>query len=388
MSKEFDDKLSSLMPSRLINRLVVPQKVSSPENLTMFIQELRKLGLRVIVRVNGYRQRGLLTAQYKPFIKPGYRGHDVIAHLYEENLKEWSHSMQTIVNDSGQFMEIPMRTRFTDERILKLSLFKSKTALKNAFKLYKDAVMITLTVPHIFPLVIPIEMEGKILGYILLQDSIISELKNYMLDWVRQMWKDRKIKTFTAYEYHRDYVLHLHIIIFGIPYLIDWSRKFGKKKEDALTYYVRKYKIELPPEAEKTQISKHIFTALLDKWLIEVLERFDSVLQINLLEAYISYKKEYNLQGPINEIHKIKDGQWDGEPPKDAIIQYSSDDMHNKVLPPDSYIIKYLLKIYSMVSKGEGINKENQAKIYGYWLFGKRFNSYSLSLLLQEKITT
>jgi len=386
MSKEFDDKLSSLMPSRLINRLVVPQKVTSPENSTMFIQELRKLGLRVIVRVNGYRQRGLLTAQYKPFIKPGYRGHDVIAHLYEENLKEWSHSMQTIVNDSGQFIEIPVRTRFTDERILKLSLFKSKTALKNAFKLYKDAVMITLTVPHIFPLVIPIEMEGKILGYILLQDSIITQLKKEMMAWIRKMWGNTV--QFTAYEYHKDYNLHLHIIVFGIPYLIDWSRKTGRKKEDALTYYTRTYRIPLPPNAEKTEISKYIFTALLDKWLTKILARFDSVLHINLLEVYISYKKEYNLQGPINEIHKIKDGQWDGEPPKDAIIQYSSDDMHNKVLPPDSYIIKYLLKIYSMVSKGEGINKENQAKIYGYWLFGKRFNSYSLSLLLQEKITT
>ena len=229
MSKELDDKLSSLMPSRLINRLVVSQKVTSPENATMFIQELRKLGLRVIVRANGYRQRGLLTAQYKPFVKPSNRGHDVIAHLYEENLKEWSHSMQTIVNDSGQFMEIPVRTRFTDERILKLSLFKSKTALKNAFKLYKDAVMITLTVPHIFPLVIPIEMEGKILGYILLQDSIITQLKKEMLEWIRKMWGN-EIKQFTAYEYHKDYNLHLHIIVFGIPYLIDWSRKFGKKK--------------------------------------------------------------------------------------------------------------------------------------------------------------
>ena len=134
------------------------------------------------------------------------------------------------------------------------------------------------------------------------------------------MWKDRKIKTFTAYEYHRDYVLHLHIIIFGIPYLIDWSRKFGRKKEDALTFYSRKYGIELPPEAKKTEISKHIFTALLDKWLIRILTRFGSILKINLREAYINYKKKHNLQGPINEIHKIKDGKWDGTPPKLSLI--------------------------------------------------------------------
>jgi len=193
------------------------------------------------------------------------------------------------------------------------------------------------------------------------------------------MWGN-EIKQFTTYEYHKDYNLHLHILIFGIPYLIDWDRKFGRKKEDALSYYVRKYKIELPPEAEKTQISKHIFTALLDKWLIKILARFDSVLQINLLEAYISYKKKHNLQGPINEIHKIKDGKWDGQPPTDAIISYSSGAAYQKVLSPDDYVTKYLLKIYSMLKDGGGIDEENQAKIYGYWLFGKRFNSYSRSL--------
>jgi len=243
-----------------------------------------------------------------------------------------------------------------------------------------------LTVPHIFDLVIPIEVNGRIIGFILLQDSIISELKNFMLDWVRQMWKDRKIETFTAYEYHRDYVLHLHVLIFGIPYLIDWSRKFGKKKEDALTYYSRKYGISLPPDAEKTEISKHIFTALLDRWLMEILARFDSVLNMNLLQTYLDYKKKHNIQGPINEIHKIKDGKWDGSPPKDAIISYSAGAAYQKILSPDDYVTKYLLKIYNMVSGGGGgIDEENQAKVYGYWLFGKRFNSYSRSLLPQKK---
>ena len=273
--------------------------------------------------------------------------------------------------------------------MVKELLLKSKMALENAFKRYKDAVMITLTVPHIFPLVIPLEVNGEIIAFIPLQDSIISKLKNYLLDWLRQMWKDRKIETFTAYEYHEDYNLYLHTMIFGIPCLIDWSKRFGKKKEDALTYYVRKYKIELPPEAEKSQISKHILTALLDKWLMKILAKFGSVLDINLLEAYLDYKKKHNLQGPINEIHRIKDGHWDGQPPSDAIIQYSSDVTYRKVLSPDEYVTKNLLKIYSMVSgKGGEIDDENQAKIYGYWLFGKRFNSYSISLLSQEESTT
>jgi hypothetical protein len=347
------------------------------------------MGLRVITRANGYRQKGLLIAQYKHAIKPGSREHADIAYLYEENLKDWSHSVLVFVNDFGQTTLMDVRTRFTDEKLAKWNWFKSRLTLKIGFRQHKDAIMITLTVPHIFPLVVPLEVNGRIIGFIPLQDSIISELKNYMLDWVRQMWKDRKIKTFVAYEYHRDYVLHLHIIIFGIPYLIDWSRKFGKKKEDALTYYSRKYGIELPPEAEKTQISKHIFTALLDKWLIEILAKFDSILDTKLLETYLDFKKRHNIQGPINEIHKIKDGQWDGQPPTDAIISYSSGAAYKKVLSPDDYVTKYLLKIYSMITNGGGggggIDEENQAKVFGYWLFGKRFNSYSRSLLPLKK---
>jgi hypothetical protein len=34
---------------------------------------------------------------------------------------------------------------------------------------------------------------------------------------------------------------------------------------------------------------------------------------------------------------------------------------------------------------GGGIDDENQAKVFGYWLFGKRFNSYSRSLLPRKK---
>ncbi len=122
-----------------------------------------------------------------------------------------------------------------------MNLIKSSTALNNAFKRYKDAIMITLTVPHIFPLVIPLENNGKIVGFIPLQDSIITRLKANMLAWIRRNWKGRKIETFTAYEYHGDYVLHVHVLVFGIPYIIDWNRKYGRKKEDALTCYVRRY---------------------------------------------------------------------------------------------------------------------------------------------------
>jgi len=395
----FDLSLNSRIRKTLGNRLVVSQKITSSRNSA---EEFRKVGLRVIRRANALRQRALLTAQHKVSIRPGTREHADIAFLYSENVKEWNNSVLVFENDNEEFMITNVKTRFTDEKKAFMNLMKSEKALKIAFKRHKDAIMITLTIPHIFPLVIPLENlenNGKIIGFIPLQDSIITKLKNSMMAWIRRNWKGRKIETFTAYEYHTDYNLHIHVLVFGIPYLIDWNRKYGRKKEDALTYYSRKYNIPLPSDLEtkmkdgklepedKTLISKYVFTALLDKWLQKILFKFDSALKTNLLQAYLEYKRKEKLQGPVNEIHRIKDGQWYSTPPNDAIVTYSSGAAYMKVLSPDRYVTKYLTKIFRMIKEGGGVieEEEDQAKVYGYWLFGKRFNSYSRSLLPKEE---
>ena len=375
---------SSRESETLVKRPVVLKKIDSSINSTAIIQELRKLGLRIITRANSFRQKGLLRAQNKPAIKPGSDEHADIAYLYKENIRWWENSVLVFMNDFEQYLLMDVRTRFTDEETVKRSLIKAHKALKRAFRRYEDAVMVTLTTPHIFPLVIPLEVNRQIIGYIPLQDSIVTQLKKQMMAWIRKKWG--KVKQFTAYEYHKDYNLHLHIIIFGIPYLIDWDRKTGRKKEDALTYYTRTYRIPLPPNAEKTEISKYIFTALLDKWLTRILKRIDGALGTNLWETYLEYKKKHNLQGPINEIHKIKDGKWDGSPPKDAFRTYSAGAAYSKAVNPDDYVTKYLTKIYSMLrGGGGGIDEEDEGKVFGYWLFGKRFNSFSRSLLPRKK---
>jgi len=310
------------------------------------LQELRKKGLRVITLANAFRQKGLLTVQYKNSIRPGTREHSDIAFLYNENVKEWDRSVMAFMNDDEEFMIMNVRTRFNDKKKAFMNLIKSSKALDTAFKKYKNAIMITLTIPHIFPLVIPVKERKRIVSFIPLQDSIITQLKANLLAWIRKMWKGHKIETFTAYEYHGDYVLHVHVLIFGIPYLIDWNRKFGRKKEDALTYYVRRYNIPLPSDLEtkmkegkleskdKTLISKHIFTALLDMWLMKILVRVGSALKTNLLQAYLDYKRKEKIQGPINELRRIKNGKWKGKPPKDAIEEYSSGACYRKVLSP------------------------------------------------------
>jgi hypothetical protein len=151
--------------------------------------------------------------------------------------------------------------------------------------------------------------------------------------------------------------------------LIDWSRKFGKKKEDALTYYVKKYGIVVDPDAPKTEVAKHVFTSLLDNWLSNILLEIDRKLGTNLFQSYLSYKDQNGLEGPINDVRRIRNGKWEGDPPPDGVM-YS----------PLKYVMKYLTKVMRMVLKGEKPKEEHQAKLYGYWLYGKRFNSYSPSL--------
>ena len=378
----FDLSQALRISETLVKRLVVLQKNDSSRPS---LKILRKMGLRVITRANEYRRQALLRAQNKPSIKPGSTPHADIAFLYKENIRWWENSVLVFRDDLEQYLLMDVRTRFTDRELAERVYKKARKALENGFSKHKDAIMITLTIPHIFPLVIALERKGKIIGFIPLQDSIITQLKKQMLAWIRKMWGN-EIKQFTAYEYHKDYNLHLHIIIFGIPYLIDWDRKTGRKKEDALTYYTRTYKISLPPDAEKSEISKHIFTALLDKWLTEILKSIDGILGTNLWETYLEYKKKHNLQGPVNEIHKIRDGKWDGSPPKDAFRTYSAGAAYSKAVNPDDYVTKYLTKIYSMLrGGGGGIDEEDEGKVFGYWLFGKRFNSYSRSLLPQKK---
>lgn len=362
---------------------------------------MRKIGIRVITRANRYRQRALLISQYKHSICPCTREYSDIAFLFRENIKEWNRNVIVLEDDNGNFMIMPEKTRFNDNKKALIQVIKSSKALDNAFKKYKNAIMITLTTPHIFPLVIPLKEGRKVIGYIPLQDSILTQLKNRMVKWVREMWKGEDIKTFTAYEFHGDYVLHVHVFIFGIPYLINWSRKFGSKKEDPFTYYTRRYRynISLPSDLEakmkekklepkdKTLISKYIFTALLDKWLMDILEDFGSALHMNLLQAYLDFKRKEGIQGPVNEIHRIKYGKWKGKPPKDAVIEYSSGAAYRKILSPKQYVLKYALKMAYLIANGNlfSVEEEDQAKVYGYWLFGKRHSSYSPSLLRKKE---
>ena len=93
------------------------------------LQELRKKGLRVITLANAFRQKGLLTVQYKHSIRPGTREHADIAFLYKENIKEWDRSVMVFMNDDEEFMIMNVRTRFNDQKKAFMNLIKSTAVM-------------------------------------------------------------------------------------------------------------------------------------------------------------------------------------------------------------------------------------------------------------------
>lgn len=199
--------------------------------------------------------------------------------------------------------------------------YQSYFSLDTAFKKHEEAVMVTLTLPHIFPLVITIN-DNENTYFVLLQDFILSRLKAVMLAWIRKTWKNNKIDVFTAFEYHKDYNLHFHLLIFGIPYIIPWNTKFGREKEEIFTYFIKKYNIKLSPDIEqklkdrqletkdKILLSKYIFTAILDIWLQKILVKASLVLSLNSLEIYLEYKKKTRIEGPISNVQRVTTRGW------------------------------------------------------------------------------
>ena len=352
---------------------------TSSGNFNIKISELRKSGLRIISNANGYRFRALEIANQKTLIQPYTKEHQEISKLFHENINDMKSSVLLFRNiESGKYVKAPNPSRFVNRATIYRSYRKANQILDIGFSRHKDAVFVTLTLPRLFDFV---HRTGD--GYyVLVQDSVLMQLKRRLTRFIRHHWRGTKVEVYTAPEYHEDYALHLHIIIFGIPYIINWSRKIGKKKEDALTYYSRKFNIEIPPGASNTEISKFIITALLDKYLSDILHGIDSLLGTDYLARYLQYKKENNLQGPINDIRRVRDRKWLDEPPPDAVLP-------SKLLSPQKYVIKYLTKVMKTVTSGNyDIKPEHEAKTSGYWLFGKRFYTYSPSLKPPEEKTT
>jgi hypothetical protein len=334
------------------------------------IQTLKRLGIRIIREAHYYRAQALRIANCKSEVNHTMKEHSEIAKLFKQYVDEKSSEVLVFRNKKAkdQFLVVDYPSRFTNPNKLYKLYRKAKEILKNAFQKHKDALMLTLTLPRIFPITIEIYHNGSLYGIIPLQDVLITKLKQDFMKRLRKWWKDTKIETFTAYEFYGDYAGHQHVLIFGIPFLIDWSRKFGKGKLDAFSYFSSRYGVPLDDDSP-TMSSKRIITLTLNEILERLLETIDKILGTTFYDGYQLYKSLFNLEGPVNEVHRIKDGRWEGERPPDS---------YN--MSPAKYVIKYLLKALNMVKNREEIPPEHQAKVFGYWLLGKRFNSYSPSL--------
>lgn len=337
-------------------------------------------GLKGLVRIQyGYRlssqrRQALFEIAGMKYIVENSMIHEGLDYLFTEYEKRVRDSVVVLYDPiTSEYLVLPARTRYTDPKILSEYYSRAERGLKLAFKQYHDAIFTTVTIPPILPLVVAVP---ELDAFILLQDSALSYVLRKLRDLVRRLWKDSDvdIRTFTAYEYHEDARLHGHVLILGIPYLFDWNKPMGRRKEPALTYLARKVGIDVTRNLRKrpSRLAKFILTRLLDKWLTEFLAKVDSALGTHFLDEYLAYKKAKGIDGPVNEVHQIRDGKWYKSKPSDA-------------RSPDAvrYILKYLLKmIRELQERALGLSKGvMKLKLLGYWIFAKRFYSHSRGLL-------
>ena len=353
------------------DRAVTKNVESSSGMSNVEMSEFRKLGLRTVYHANEYRLPALETINNKMSVQPYTSEFQKISKLFNEHVEEMKNSVLLFRNiKTGDFVKSPHPSRFVNRRTITEAYRKAVSILNSGFSKHEHAVFVTLTLPRIFHL--SYRYQDR---YLLLQDSILMALKREFIKWVRQFWKGTKIEIFTALEYHNDFALHVHVVIFGIPHLIEWSRKVGPKKELAIVYYARKFGVEISPDVPFTEVSKRIITKLLHTKLVNILHKIDKKLGTDLLSQYLQFVKENNLDGPVNDIRRVKNGNWMDEPPAEAVTT-------SKTLTPKEYLLKYLTKVMRMVKDGKfDVKPEHFAKYSGYWLFGKRFYTYSPSLL-------
>ena len=396
-SGKFDLRHSQRVPQNLVIRQVSLKKIPEVFRISRFREDewkydrtlirparsldadlgtLYDLGLASNPRVSKERAEALSRILGYEFIVPDSTAHHDINYLFWSYVKRLRESVVVLWDgEKGDYLVLPAQTRYTNLNILKEDYNRAKKGLEVAFRTYHDAIFLTLSLPAIFPLVV--YASGR---YVFLQHKILNELSNDVVDFVRHHWKDREIKVFKALEFHEDGRLHLHMLIFGIPYLFEWFRPVGRKKEPALYYYARKLGIRVTRHLRKrpSLLAKFILTRLLDKWLTRILSKLDNALGTRLLQTYLTYKKTKRIDGPVNEVHRIKDGKWHGSKPKDARGP-------NAV----KYVLKYLLKMIHELTAHLSLNdppdpdraKPLSLKLLGYWLFAKPFYRHSRGLI-------
>jgi hypothetical protein len=353
------------------DRAVTSNFQTSSGNSETEMSELRKLGLRTVYHANEYRLPALETINNKTSVQPYTSEFQKISKLFNEHVEEMKNSVLLFRNiKTGDFVKSPHPSRFVNKRTITEAYRKAVSILNSGFSKHEHAVFVTLTLPRIFHL--SYRYRDR---YLLLQDSVLMSLKNELIKWLRQFWKGKKLEVFTALEYHNDFALHVHVVVFGIPHLIEWSRKVGPKKELAIVYYARKFGVDIPPGVPFTVVSKRIITKLLHTKLVNILHKIDKKLGTGLLSQYLQYVNNNNLDGPVNDIRRVKNGNWMDEPPPEAVTT-------SKTLTPKEYLLKYLTKMMKMIKDGKfDVKPEHFAKYSGYWLFAKRFYTYSPSLL-------
>ena len=281
-------------------------------------------------------------------------------------LDDVSERVLVFVDESGEIIEKPYRSRFTHPEYVKYLLAGYNDAWDIASQ-YNVGVFLTTTLPPIFPL----KIEQYLLSYII----------HRLRAWLRRRHGFTP-PSIRIPEPQKSLNAHNHIVFFGIPRIMD-KRELTKWLDDKVERFLSNMGTHIKNTINNRLKSRHKkkFENALTSDEVEELNKYGR----KLLERYKVYKAfHYGYEGPVNFLTKIykEGGRWVSENPlpdlegnRRAGTLYDGGNVAVK-----DYLKKYLVKNLRLLKSGFPDDVEEGVKLAWYWLLRIPFFTVSPSL--------
>ena len=288
-------------------------------------------------------------------------------------LDDVSERVLVFMDEDGEIVEKPYKTRFTHPECVEYLLAKYDDAWKIA-EAYDVGVFLTITLPPIFPL----KVEQYLLSFIL----------HRLRAWLRRRKEGFSPPSIVSNEPQESLSFHKHVIFFGIDWIMDKKSELTKWLDDKVERFLSDMGRHIKNTINNRLKSRHKkkFENALTSDEVEELNKYGR----RLLERYKMYKAfHYGYEGPVNWVTKIykEGGRWVFKNlPPDLQEQIQGNrragtlyDGGNVAVP--DYLKKYLVKNLKALKTGFPDDDVKECvKLAWYWLLRIPFFTVSPSL--------
>jgi len=324
--------------------------------------------LELLPRYRTYSQEWIISAREliprAPKFYSDYQKEKLAMHFL--TWKEQTEERKLLFKTHTDEIEVKdYRTRFNDKFRAFEIIRKYNYAMKEAREKYDYGVFLTITMPANLPLRI--------------QQMALSFILHRIKALVRKQHK-QSFPHICTNEPQANLSAHKHIIIFGIPYLME-KKKLTRYLDKHLREFLRNmgehYKRTINKRATEDQVNAY------------------NRLGKKFLKKYLRYKKRKGrkarekgkkeiFEGVINFVTKIelKGSAFSfHNPPTDAVLKSQDSDQKQKTLTVEDYLKKYMIKnAFLAIEEPEENDISKIIKIAWYWLLRIPFFTCSPSL--------